>query len=93
MVAQRAAFVLGAKSPRFCRIGTTPSTKSCSPCGSASGIEVEPIGRTGPEPALDVVRDLLRRADDHAVPTAARQFANQLPHRVAVRAARRDHVR
>ena len=65
MVAQRRAGVLGRGTGRACcRIGTTWSTNSSNPPGSAGRHDVEAVGGAALEPGLDLVGDLLRRAGD-----------------------------
>jgi hypothetical protein len=54
------------------------STKTSRPLGSTSGIRFEAVGGAGPEPSLDIVGDLLRRADDDAMAGAAAECPQQL---------------
>src|ERR1700722_2474424 len=77
VVAQRRAGVLMPEDPALAQQGHHVIDEQLEPGREVVSAQVEPVGGPLVEPVLDGVRDLLRRADDLAVPGPVR--LDQLP--------------
>src|ERR1700744_2444379 len=90
VLAQRAAFISGAKNATLLQERHDAIGKILQAARQNVGHQVKAIGGAGVEPMLDVVGDLLLGPDDHTVPAAARKRADQLSHRIAMPPGLRD---
>src|ERR1700744_4134411 len=90
MLAQRAAFIVGAKNAALLQERHDAIGKILQAARQNVGHQVKAIGGASVEPMLDVIGDLLGSPDDHAMPTATRKRTDQLSHRIATPPGLRD---
>lgn len=90
VVAQRTSFVIGAENAALLQQRNHAVGELLKPARQNIRHQIEAVGGAAFEPVLDVVGDLFRRADDDTMSAAARQRANQLTRRVAMRARLRE---